>query len=732
MEADKVDRRNKGIGSMPGSILSRARLTLRPLFPAALIATVCLIAYSNSFHVPFQFDDVHNILEKPFVRDIGYFFDHAGRHWFSGDYGFRMRTVGYYTFALNYWLNGPDVIGYHIFNLFIHILNGLLLYRLVVLSFRTPALANTHLKGSSKKIALFAALLFVAHPVQTEAVTYIVQRLASLATFFYLLSFVAYVEWRLTRGLQRTGRSSQLTAWIFYALSIVAAAVAMKTKEIAFTLPVMIAFYEFLFMEGNVRRRAVYLIPLLLTMVIIPIELVNFKQPIGEVIGDMSKVTRVESAMPRSEYFATELRVIVTYVRLLFFPVNQNLDYNYQKFRSILEPQVLLSLLFLLSILCLGIYFLRLSRKKPYDSASVGLFPSYPVLRLAAFGIFWFFITLSVESSVIPIADVIFEHRVYLPSAGFFMTVVTAAFLIQERLRPAYRKIVIPVLSVILICLTLLTYLRNNVWRSEVSLWEDVVRKSPMNARSYNGLGLAYQREEKLNKAVEAYLAGLRIYPAYALAHNGLGSVYFQQGKFREAIEQFDAAIALEPGNHVFINNRGLSYAALGDFKMAEVDYKQAIALQPAYAEAYHNLAFAHYLQGHFEKAITLYDKAIALEPDVALYYSDRALTRISQGEYERAINDATKAITIDPRTPQAYNTRGMAEGMSGRYSQAISDFTTAFSLDPRRVDYLRNRALAYQLTNDMSMAIADFEKGCEMGDQESCKNLRQAKGRTQ
>ena len=107
---------------------------------------VCLIAYSNSFQVPFQFDDFHNILEKPYVRDIRYFANFPGQQWFSGDYGFRMRTVGYFTFALNYWLNGQDVAGYHIVNLFIHLMNGLLLYRFVVLSFRTPALVDTPLK----------------------------------------------------------------------------------------------------------------------------------------------------------------------------------------------------------------------------------------------------------------------------------------------------------------------------------------------------------------------------------------------------------------------------------------------------------------------------------------------------------------------------------------------------------------------------------------------------------
>jgi tetratricopeptide (TPR) repeat protein len=705
------------------SLLSRTRLTTRSLLPLALISMVALIAYANSFHVPFQLDDVDSMLDKPYVRDIGQFFDFSSPQW--SDHGLRMRTVGYFTFALNYLFNGPDVTGYHIVNLSIHIINGLLLYLLVLLSFRTPVLGSSPLKGSAGTIALFVALLFVAHPVQTQAVTYIVQRLASLAALFYLLSFVSYVAWRLSREPE-TAVSSRRRGWFFYALSIVAAVLAMKTKEIAFTLPVMIALYEFLFMKGDVKKRIVFLIPLLLTLLIIPMGLIGYGKPIGEAIGDVSKVTRVESVMPRWAYLATELRVIVTYVRLLFFPVNQSLDYYYPKFHSFLEPQVFLSFLFLLSIFGVGVYLLYRSRADR-TGRHRGV-----ALRLVAFGIFWFFIALSVESSVIPITDVIFEHRLYLPSAGFFMAAVTAVFLIREKLRASHRKAVIAVLCVCIVCLTGLTYSRNGVWHSEASLWGDVVRKYPMDARGYNGLGLAYQRERKLNKAAEAYVSALRIFPTYALAHNGLGSVYFQEGKFREAIGQFNAALAFDPENTTFLDNRGLSYAALGDFAQAEKDYMQAIKLDPSYAEAYRNLGFANQLQGHFERAIELYDRAIALEPDVALYYSDRAITRVSLAQYNRAIADATKAIALDSRSPQAYNTRGMAEGMTGRLAEAISDFTIAFSIDPGSIDYLRNRGRAYQLANNIPMAIADFRTACERGDQESCKSLAQEGGKSQ
>jgi tetratricopeptide (TPR) repeat protein len=533
---------------------------------------VALIAYANSFHVPFQLDDVDSMLDKPYVRDIGQFFDFSSPQW--SDHGLRMRTVGYFTFALNYLFNGPDVTGYHIVNLSIHIINGLLLYLLVLLSFRTPVLGSSPLKGSAGTIALFVALLFVAHPVQTQAVTYIVQRLASLAALFYLLSFVSYVAWRLSREPE-TAVSSRRRGWFFYALSIVAAVLAMKTKEIAFTLPVMIALYEFLFMKGDVKKRIVFLIPLLLTLLIIPMGLIGYGKPIGEAIGDVSKVTRVESVMPRWAYLATELRVIVTYVRLLFFPVNQSLDYYYPKFHSFLEPQVFLSFLFLLSIFGAGVYLLYRSRADR-TGRHRGV-----ALRLVAFGIFWFFIALSVESSVIPITDVIFEHRLYLPSAGFFMAAVTAVFLIREKLRASHRKAVIAVLCVCIVCLTGLTYSRNGVWHSEASLWGDVVRKYPMDARGHHGLGLAYQREGKLDKAIEQYRIAVRLKPTMAEAHDNLGIVYAMKGELGNAVAEFQLALHSNPLSANAYNNLGTAYVRMGLLDKAIEYYKMAIALKP-------------------------------------------------------------------------------------------------------------------------------------------------------
>lgn len=561
-----------------------------PLVHGILIIILCVIAYSNTFSVPFQFDDPYSITNEPLVRD---------QHSFIKVIALT-RGVGYFTFALNYLLHGADVAGYHIVNLIIHVLNALLVYGLVVLSFRTPLLQRSSLKHRAGTIALFSALLFAGHPVQTEAVTYIVQRFASLATLFYLVSLAAYIKSRLA-GLEN--RSKWKTpAW--YAVSLVSAVLAMKTKEIAFTLPVVITLYEFLFFEGTIKKRILLLLPLLLTMVIIPMSLLGTARPLGEMINDVSEATRVQTDVTRMEYLFTEFTVIVTYLRLLFLPYNQNLDYDYPLFQSFFATEVVLSFLLLVLIFGAGIYLLYRDRRSPGAG------------RLMAFGILWFFITLSVESSVIPIVDVIFEHRLYLPSVGFFITCTSALFLGAERLKSRWagaERAVMGVLAAVVIVFTGLTYARNIVWQSEVSLWEDVIKKGPEKARGYNGLGLAYQHMSQYDKAIVSFDKAIALDQDYYVAYMNRGVLQGQSGSFDKAIEDLNRSIAINPKVAEAYSNRGIAYALLGRYDKALDDFNKALELNQNLAETYFNRGKLYFKTGQKGLALADFQKACDL-----------------------------------------------------------------------------------------------------------------------
>ncbi len=265
-------------------------------------------------------------------------------------------------------------------NLLIHIANALLVYFFVLLTFRTPSMRQSADSSPPAPvlIALFSALLFVSHPLQTQAVTYVIQRFASLATFFYLLSLVMYIKGRLAIEKQddTKGRLISGPSLLFYLVSLISAVCAMKTKEIAFTLPLVILLYEFIFFKSPVKKMLLFLLPVLLTLIIVPLSILHSDKPLGEILSDMSEKTKVQTQMSRWDYLMTEMRVIVTYIRLIFLPINQNLDYDYPVYHSLFTPSVFLSFVFLLSVLGLGVYLLLREMKNNPPSPCRPL-PSY-------------------------------------------------------------------------------------------------------------------------------------------------------------------------------------------------------------------------------------------------------------------------------------------------------------------------------------------------------------------
>ena len=255
----------------------------RLLLPCLLIVVIGILAYSNSFDSPFQWDEHDFLVQNPIVKNLKYFLEPSRAKDIDPDYYIFLKTryIGYLSFAINYKVHGFNVYGYHLFNLAIHLLNALLVYLFIFLTFNTPFLKASSLKKNSNLIALFSALLFVSHPLQTEAVTYIFQRHASFVTFFYLSALVSYIHGRLCSENLKTSHFKSVS---YFILSLLSTLFAMKTKENAFTLPIVILLYEFFFFTGRVKTRILRLLPWLLSLVIIP-----YSVPSSLVITEVSK-----------------------------------------------------------------------------------------------------------------------------------------------------------------------------------------------------------------------------------------------------------------------------------------------------------------------------------------------------------------------------------------------------------------------------------------------------------
>jgi hypothetical protein len=522
-----------------------------------LIALLGLAVYSNTFSVPFHFDDVSFIKENPYIKDIDYFLEPSkvaeGAEINLDVIHFKARRVGFLSLWANYKLNGLDVRGYHALNIAIHIVNSILVYLIVLLTFRTPALAGSRLKERSGFVALFSGLLFVSHPIQTEAVTYTFQRMGLLATMFYLLSTCAYVSSRLSEKKWRM--------YGLYTLALVSSALGMMTKENVFTLPIAIALYEVMFLRGGIKKRAALLAPLFIAMII----------PFAA-IGKDAFSCFYSTGFSWMEYLFTQFSVITSYIGLVLFPVGQNVDHYHPIYRSLLEPTVILSLVFLIGILVLGVYVLMRS----FRGEAAG--------RLSAFGIFFFFLALSVESSVLPLREIMVEYRIYLPSSGFISAGVVLAVILLDGLNKRHAlagKFMVSVLVIIVIVMSLAAYQRNSVWASETRLWKDAAEKSPRKHR-----------------------------PQFNLAR-----AYHAKGMTKEAIYYFEKAMEITPFDEDTHYNLAIAYSDVGMKGKTEKHYKEAIRLNPRRTRARFNLAIMYVSQGRMEPARRELEQVLELEP---------------------------------------------------------------------------------------------------------------------
>ncbi|HZV82060.1 MAG TPA: tetratricopeptide repeat protein [Geobacteraceae bacterium] len=556
-----------------------------PAFHLLLICIAGIAVYANTLNAPFVLDDITSITNNPITRNFRIVLN--------------SRIVNYVSLALNYRLHGLDVTGYHVVNLCIHLANGMLVYTFLNLLLKTPVLAISGFSRSEKPlISLCSALLFTCHPIQTQAVTYIAQRATSLAALFYLATHVLYLAARLSPSRQRAiaiGTAAFATALL-----------AMATKEIAFTLPLTLLLVEFMFFGGSLRQRVLPLSLLFLPMLFVPLALVPTLGARGNLAEQLSKITSLTTDISRGEYLLTQFRVILTYLRLIFVPVGQNVDYDYPVIRS-LSPGVLASLAVIVAMIGLSAYLVVRARQK-----------GEPGLKLVAFGIFWFFTALSIESTVIPLPDVIFEHRLYLPSVGFIAASVAALLAGRHHLQgkaPSAAALVLPLLALALLVLAGTAAARNEVWRDEVSLWEDIVAKSPSKARAHGNLGNAYQSRGRFEDAAREYREVIRLDPKDPGARVNLGTICYRQQKWAEAAEWYRQAVSLDPGNAAAHYNLGKTLMEEGKLSGAERELREAIRARPDYDPAHNSLGIVYFKMQRYPEALAEIRTAVRLNP---------------------------------------------------------------------------------------------------------------------
>lgn len=605
---------------------NRNRIVVLALF------SVGIALYSNVLRAPFFFDDGVYILNNAKVLDLSNF---LAVPW--------NRYLTYLTFAINHAMGGGfNSVDFHITNVVIHVLNSVWLYYLVLLTLKTPLLR----KGFEDKpvpawaIACASALLFLTHPVQTQAVSYVTQRFTSLAAFFYISSVLCYARCRLG------GRGEA----VFYMSSLGLGACAQLSKEISFTLPVAIILYEFLLLDGegeSLGGRLMRLAPFLGLFLIIPFTFLS--ETSGAAGAGVAAMVRKEQVMDiaafsRYEYLVTQFRVIVTYLRLFIWPTGQRLIYDYPRYHGFLEPVVSASFAFLSALFGLSSYLLARSRKTANGAG-----------MLFGFGVIWFFVALSIESSLIPIKDVIFEHRAYLPNAGLAVSASAAAYYIAvtHLNRPASVRAFAAVVIAAVAALSAATYLRNNLWGNSLAFWEDNFRKAPGNYATGMNLGLAY----------------------YSL------------GDYEKSVGYFKSALKSEPDNvQVHINIVG-PLVRLRRLDEAEFYARTAVRTHPTLPYPHINLGVIAFERGDYDGAAAMYRKALELDPHNFLAGSNLAIAYYHDKDYDGAIRQYEALLRIHPAQPDAHADLGkILLERGGRVDEAERHLREALRLDPGHV----------------------------------------------
>ena len=602
----------------------------------------------------FIFDDFEYIVGNAFIQDLS-----------NLDLS-DPRQMGYLTFALNYALGGDDPRGFHLVNVLIHIVNAVLVFFLIGMLLRL--LSGPHQETDpveQESVPFLAALIFLVHPAMTMAVSYIAQRFTSLATLFYLLSVISYLSARVRFERDRESRS----AYVLLGASLLCTVLAMRTKEISFTIPFALAAFELLLFRDSPfgKRRFFYLIPYGALLWIIPLSLLGPNLGLinkGEGIAEVTRREKIYDLTERSPFFYlfTQFRVIVIYLRLLLLPIGQRVVYDLKVSQSLFEPWVLLSIGFLSTIAATAVVVWR--------KASANVSASGALPKLAVLGIFWFFLTLSVESSIIPIKDVIFEHRTYLPGVGFFTAVSVILVLGLKKVRMPVRPIVSVggLAAVLAVTLGTATILRNQVWTNELLFWDDVVQKDPEKAIGYHNRGNAYAKLGMYDQALKDMNWTIASFPKNPMA----------------ALKSFEVADFTVENMAKTLMNRANVYYSLGLKELAEPDMKRAkdlVSRKPIDTDITRRMADQYAKRGAFKYAIEQYNRVLEWDPTDINALMDRANAYSWTKDYSSAIRDLSRIILLHPDNALAWHNRGIANAWSDKKDAAVTDFTKACEL---------------------------------------------------
>ncbi len=670
---------------------------------AGVAIVVCgLVSYHNSFSVPFLFDDVASIVENPTIRHlwpIGLVLAPQGT-------GITVagRPIVNLSLAINYALGGLDTGGYHALNLLVHIFAGLVLFGIVRRTLLLPGL-NQRFGAAALPLALATALLWTVHPLQTESVTYVIQRAESIMGLLYLLTLY---------GAIRAAPSANPGRW--YAVSVIACLLGMAGKEVMVTAPLMVFLYDRTFLSGSFaqawRKRRGFYLALAGTWLLLGYLLI--------IAGNRGRSAGFGIGIAWDRYAFTQFRSVTDYLLLSAWPHPLVLDYGVRLVRDFSEAA-------------------------PYALVIGPLLiaTGWALWRRPALGFLgaWFFGILAPSSGLVPVAtESMAEHRMYLPLAAVIVLAVLGAFLLGNRLL-ATRQDLRPwtgwgLLGTVTCLGMLLTVQRNNDYRSALAIWQDTVAKFPDNPRSHYNLAMALADAGRTGYAIEQYRVAILIAPNYAKAHNNLGNLLAQTGDYQGAIAQYREALRYKPDFEDAQYNLTMALqqqAAAVATPAQAAPVKQAPPQEPPAAGAYYRLGLIAENAGNVQQAIHWYEQALQINPDFPEVNYDLGVDLYQTGQNQMAIDHLEQAVRAKPDYAEAHSDLAIMLAQAGRIDEAIAHFTTALRFNPDDAEAQYNMALVLSHAGRQKEAIPHYREALRIRPDfpDASNGLQQAESQT-
>ena len=641
-------------------------VTSRPAvrWAAGLIAVAALAAYHNSFSLPFIFDDHPSITGNPTLQSFATALSPP-----TDGRAVTGRPLVNLSLALNRALGGDVPHGYHVFNFLVHAAAALLLFGLVRRTIGRAAPAAGARPAAA--IGLFTALLWALHPLQTESITFVIQRTESLVGLFYLLTLYGFV-----RGVDSACRGR------WFAASIVACALGMATKEVMVTAPLVVLLYDRTFIARSFaeawRRRGRYHGALAATWLVLLFLLLTQHGSSRAAAGSF------DPAVNGWTYLLKQCDAIVHYLQLAVWPHPLVVDYGTGVVRQ-------LAAVFPQAVLLVGLL-----------GATVRGLRRAPV---AGFAGACFFLILAPSSSFVPLpAQTMAEHRMYLPLAAMIAAGVTGTTALLGARRTA------AVVVVAGAALALLTVNRNEDYRSEERIWRDALAKLPDNWRAHYNLGWALEREQRYEPARVELAAAIRLKPTHAESHAELGAVLLHLERLPEAIVELRRALELLPANADARHNLG--YALLKAGRPREAADEFAVVLRQRDDWLAHLFrAKALVLLRQPDDAIPEYLAAIARRPDNAIARREAGVQLLERGRETEARAQLDAALRLDPRYAEAHMDLGTLLLRAARPADAIASYQAALRLNPNLPGLHNNLGLAYARIGAIPEAVAQFQR---------------------